>query len=229
MRQLITGLVAVFLFSACSPVLKQSVPIDYQTMQASPSPEQPYKIQIGDQLDVKFFYNPELNEQVTVRPDGHISLQLVHEIGCAGLTPAELTKLLAEKYAPELKQPEITVIVRSFGAQKIFVDGEVTKPGMLPILGLMTVLQAISQAGGMKESARVDEVIIIRRGAANRPLAFPVNLQKALDGTDMSQDIALAPFDIVYVPRSPVADVNMWIDQYIRKNVPFPISFQYSF
>ena len=191
-----------------------------------PGPE--YRIQVGDRLEVKFFYSPELNEQVIVRPDGRISLQLVQEIVAAGLTPSELMKVIVEKYSAELKKPEVTVIVRSFGAQKIYVDGEVNKPGMVPILGLMTALQAISQAGGMKESAQVSEVLIIRRGAGNRPMAFPVNLDKALDGTDMSQDIALAPFDIVYVPRSAIANVNVWVDQYIRKNIPIPISLQYT-
>ena len=70
------------------------------------------------------------------------------------LTPQELTDLLTQKYAPDLKKPEIAVIVRSFSAQKIYVDGEVAKAGMFPLIGFMTVLQAISQAGGVKDSAR---------------------------------------------------------------------------
>ena len=74
------------------------------------------------------------------------------------------------------------------------------KPGVVPILGILTALQAISQAGGMKETAQVSEVLIIRRGAGNKPLAFPVNLQKALDGTDMSQDNALASFCSAHDP-----------------------------
>jgi len=73
---------------------------------------------VGDQLEIKFFYDTELNEQVIVRPDGRISLQLVHEVMAAGLTPADLTKLLTAKYAAELKKPELTVIVRSFGARR---------------------------------------------------------------------------------------------------------------
>ena len=228
MRYVITWFAPLFLFIACSPVLKEFTPVNYQALQADPSPEQAYKIQVGDELDVKFFYNSELNDRVIVRPDGRISLQLVQEIACAGLTPAELTKLLTEKYATELRQPEITVIVRSFGAQKIYVDGEVSKPGLVPILGTMTVLQAVSQAGGMKDTARRSAVIIIRRGVANRPLSFAVDLEKALDGTDKSQDILLTPLDIVFVPRSAIADVNVWVDQYLRKNIPFNAGAFYS-
>ena len=110
--------------------------------------EQEFKIQVEDELDIKFFYIAGLNEQVIVRPDGRISLQLVQEIVAAGLTPAELTNVLVEKYSGELQRPVITVIVRAFGAQKIYVDREVMKPGVVPILGILTALQAISQAEG---------------------------------------------------------------------------------
>ena len=236
MRILCTSVAALVLVIAvgCSPAAKAPPAAGLQAMQAAQAPapappEQEYKIQVGDQLDIKFFYNAELNEQVIVRPDGRISLQLVQEVVATGLTPIELTKVLVEKYGADLQKPVITVIVRSFGAQKIYVDGEVNKPGMFPILGIMTALQAISQAGGMKETAYASDVIIIRRGAGNRPMTFPVSLDKALDGTDTSQDISLAPFDIVYVPRSIISNVNVWVDQYIRRMVPIPISFQYTF
>jgi len=217
------------LVTSCGPVLKNPAPVDYAASEKHPYLEQEYKIQVGDQLDIKFFYNPELNEQAIVRPDGRVSLQLVHEVMAAGLTPAELTDFLHKSYASELKKPEVTVIVRSFGAHKVYIDGEVTKPGMIPLVGLVTVMQAISQAGGVKESARTSEVIIIRHGAANKPFAFPVNVEKIVDGTDLRQDIPLKPFDIVFVPRSPIANVNVWVDQYLRKNVPISAGFFYNF
>jgi protein involved in polysaccharide export with SLBB domain len=215
----------------CGPAVKAAPPVGSpaspQGGPRDPITEQEYRIQVGDQLDIKFFYNPELNEQVIVRPDGRISLQLIPEIVASELTPAILTKQLTEKYAADLKQPRVTVIVRGFGSQRVFVDGEVAQPGMIPILGMMTALQAISQAGGMKVTARSSDVIIIRRGAANKPLAFPINLKKARDGSDLSQDISLAPFDIIFVPRSRVANVNVWMDQYIRQNIPIPFSITY--
>lgn len=217
----------LLLLIACTHVVKNPTPLSQHSIQTSPYTEQEYRIQVGDQLDIKFFYNPELEEQVTVRPDGRISLQLVREIMTAGLTPAELTDLLTKKYAKELKMPEVTVIVRSFGSQRVYVDGEVAKPGIVPLVGFVTVLQAISQAGGMKDSARMSEVVVIRRGTDNKPLTLQVNAQKVIDGTDMSQDIALKPFDIVYVPKSPIANVNVWVDQYIRKNIPISTGFGY--
>jgi hypothetical protein len=81
----------------------------------SPLPLTPYRIQPGDSLDIKFFYNPELNELLVVRPDGYISLQLVNEVMVAGLEPKEVNEMLTEKYSQELRKPVVTVIVKSFG------------------------------------------------------------------------------------------------------------------
>ena len=217
--------VIIITLTSCAPAIKNQTPLDQAGAQNLLYPGQEYRIQAGDQLDIKFYYNPELNELVTVRPDGRISLQLVHEIMAAGLTPAELTGVLKEKYAVEVKQPEITVIVRLFGGQQIYVGGEVNRPGAFNLIGSMTVLQSISLAEGLKDTARTKEMVIVRRGVDNKPLIMTINLKKVIDGTDMSQDIILKPFDIVFVPKSSVAEVNVWIDQYIRRNIPFQPGF----
>jgi protein involved in polysaccharide export with SLBB domain len=189
------------------------------------TPDTSYKIQVGDSLDIKFFYNPELNEkELPVRPDGRISLQLIDEVVASGLTPDELKNLLKRKYeTTELRNVEIAVVVRSFSHQKVFVDGEVGSPSLVPIMGQLTVMQAIAQARGVRETARMFEVIIIRRGRDHKPMITTVNLEKVLDGTDLNQDILLMPYDIVYVPRSPIANVDLWVDQYIRKLLPFSL------
>ena len=189
------------------------------------TPDTNYKIQVGDTLDIKFFYNPELNEKdLPVRPDGRISLQLIDEIFALGLTPNNLRDLLKKKYEEtELKNIEIAVVVRSFSHQKIFVDGEVNLPLMVPIMGQLTVMQAIAQARGFRDTARRWEVIVIRFGRDHRPMITTVNIEKVLDGTDLNQDILLMPYDIVYVPRSPIANVDLWVDQYIRRLLPFAL------
>jgi len=215
--------VALFLLSACS-VVRNPTPLDYPGAQATATPVEDYRIQIGDQLDVKFFYHPELNEQVTVRPDGRISLQLVQEIKVVGMTPPQVTEKLTKVYSAELDRPSITVIVKAFNAQRVFVDGEVYKAGLVTMLGPMTVLQSISQGGGFKDTAKTSEVVVIRRIADNKVLPMVVNLDNAINGTDMRQDILLLPNDIVHVPKSTIADINVWIDQYIRKNIPVPFS-----
>jgi polysaccharide export outer membrane protein len=197
---IIACFVAFFFMSACGRIVKNPTQITDTGVHPLPYSLQEYKIQPGDTLDIKFFYNSELNELITVRPDGRISMQLAHEVMAAGKTPAELTKTLEFFYKKELENPEITVIVRSFSAQKVYVGGEVNKPGAVVITSPITVMQAIFAAGGLKDTALISEVIVIRRVSPNKPLVIPVNLKKAIDGTDTNQDITLMPDDVVYVP-----------------------------
>ena len=216
----------MMVLSACATTVKNPIP----PMAASTSPptlSTEYRIQSGDQMDVKFFYNPELNEQVIVRPDGRISLQLANDIMAAGMTPQQLIDLLKKKYSTEISKPEIAVIIRTFSAQRVFVDGEVNKAGLVPLTDPMTVLQSISQAGGIKDTALLNGVIVIRRTSDNKLVAMQLNLEKALDNTDMSQDVTLKPNDIVYVPKTTIANMDVWVDQYIRRLIPGTASFYY--
>jgi len=222
--------IPVFLFPllvACSHAVKGTSSLANAESRKAPPLAEEYRIQAGDQLDIKFYYNKDLNEQVTVRPDGRISLQLVKSIVAAGLTPEQLTDQLANAYSSQLNNPEIAVIVRSFSSQRVYVDGEVAKPGMIPLAGPTTVRQAISQAGGFLYTGNVTDVMVIRRGPENQPLATLVDMQKVRNGTDLAQDIYLKPFDIVYVPKTAIADANLWIEQYMNRMVP-RIGFLYS-
>jgi len=190
----------------------------------SPSPAG-YLLQPGDVLDFKFFYNPELNQQAAIRPDGKITLQLVNEIQAAGLTPDQLTKALQQLYDSHLAKPELSIVVRSFSSQKAFVDGEVGKPGVIDLMNRMTVMQAIAEAGGLRDTARSHEVMLIRRSADGPAKVLHVDLSKALSMKELSGDLELRPFDVVYVPKSRISKVNNWIDQYLRKNIPITFGF----
>ena len=182
-----------------------------------------YVIQPGDELDVKFFYNPELNETVTVRPDGKISLQLVDEIQAAGQTPAQLDESLTTEYAKELKKPSITVIVQSFTGQRVYVGGEVMRPGEIDLRSRMSALQAVIDAGGFRETAKPEEAIIIRKGPGNRPTPMRVDLKEVLTGSNTGADFQLKPFDIVYIPKSAIAKANKWVNQYIEQLLLFRV------
>ncbi|GFO69649.1 polysaccharide secretin protein HfsD [Geomonas limicola] len=191
--------------------------------QNSDVPAKEYRIQPGDQLDIKLFYNPELNEQLTVRPDGRITLQLVNDVVAAGLTPAELTNVLTKAYSSELRNPKVAVILRTSVADRVYVDGEVNRAGLIPLVGPTTVLQSISQAGGVKETAKSGEVILLRKTEDNKVAAYKINLEDALDGGGGAKDIYLKPNDIIYVPKSTISNINTWVDLYIRKNIPIPL------
>ena len=216
----ILWLLALILMVGCS---SPALPKVASLPPSSTLPAKEYRIQPGDQLDIKLFYNPELNEQLTVRPDGRITLQLVNDVMAAGLTPAQLTAVLTKAYAGELRSPKVAVIVRTSVADRVYVDGEVTRAGLVPLVGPTTILQSISQAGGIKETAKTGEVILLRKGEDNKMTAFRISLDDAFSGTGENRDIYLKPNDIIYVPKSAIADVNTWVDQYIRRNIPIPL------
>jgi protein involved in polysaccharide export with SLBB domain len=211
---LVVGVMAAI--SGCSYSKSTTPPIE-----ALPAASQqlvpPYLIQPGDTLDIKFFYNPELNETVTVRPDGYISLQLVNEVKAAGLQPSQLNEALTQLYARELKKPVIAVIVKTFAGQRVYVGGEVGQQGLITMPAGLTALQAVMQSGGFKNTAQPSETLVIRKGPDNRPVPVRVDLNTMLSGSTAGQDFRLQPDDIVYVPKSPIAQANLFVKQYIEE------------
>ncbi len=211
---------ALLVTTGCATVSNPTKVATLKPAELSVPPDWEYRIQAGDHLDVKFYFNPDLSENLVVRPDGKISLQLVSEMQAAGLTPKELTEALKREYSRELAKPELSVIMRTFTAQRIFVGGEVGRPGERPLVGPLTVLQAVAMSEGFTNSAKTTEVIVIRRRPDGRGLVMPVNIKAAISGADLSQDLALMPYDVVYVPRSTLATANLFVDQTIVKMIP---------
>jgi protein involved in polysaccharide export with SLBB domain len=178
-----------------------------------------YRIATGDELEIALPLNPELSVRTFVRPDGKISLELVDEVVAEGRTTAELTEHLQNAYSTELRDPEISVNVVSMAA-RIYVDGHVEKPGEYPWSRQVTAMQAVSLAGGLRETATAKHLIVVRRAAGGEQQVFDIDLEEVAEGTGNSRDMFLVPYDTVYVPPSRVADVNKWVDQYIRQNIP---------
>ncbi len=187
-----------------------------------------YRLQIGDVIDVKLQMNPELNDQVTVRPDGKISTTLVDDVMAYGRTTREVAKDLEDLYGKQLLNPQISLLVRSFAPSRVYVTGEVTAPGEFINVGPnLSLVQAIARAGGLKASAQPSNIIILRRGAGETPVAYAADYYNAITGNDAASDVRLAPYDIVYVPRSGIADASLHFDQYIRQFVPISSGINY--
>lgn len=186
----------------------------------SPGTAGDYLLQSGDTLDIKFFFYPELNETVKIRPDGMISLQLIGEVKAEGLAAAALDTALTERYGKVLSNPDVAVIVKDFAGQKIYVGGEVNAPGLVPLAGRLTSLQAIIQAGGLRNTAEMKNVVIIRNQGTDRPHVFIVNLKQELSADAPTNDVLLRAYDIVFVPKTTIAEINQFVDQYINKLIP---------
>ena len=173
----------------------------------------------GDEIEVKFFYTPELNITQTVRPDGKISLELIREVKAQGKTAAELRDELMMLYDPHLKAPEIAVVARSFYNQRVFVGGQVLKSGVVEMPGPMTALEAIMEAGGFDLRAAERKSVIVIRYSGGQRRAYMLDLKKAIAGKE-TKPFYLKPKDIVHVPRTKIAKLNQWIDQHINKIIP---------
>jgi polysaccharide export outer membrane protein len=230
MRNVLAMTTAVWALSACSPVP------DLPPAPAAPAPGtgyvsslEPYRIQVGDVLAVRLMLNPELNEEVTVRPDGHISTTVAKDELAYGRTVPEVAASLTHDYSSDLRNPRLTVVVRSFAPTRIYVGGEVTAPGEFITVGpTLTLSQAIARAGGLKiASSDEKKVFIIRRGPNDVPQFFSVRFQDLMWGKNPTADVRLAPYDVVYVPRSGIAEVYKFVDQYLLQFVPVSWGFSY--
>jgi protein involved in polysaccharide export with SLBB domain len=188
-----------------------------------------YHVQIGDQLAIRLFLTPELNEDVTVRPDGRITTQLVEAVPAAGRTPEAIAAALRIGYGAELRDPRITVEVKSYAPARVYIAGEVISPGELTTAGPPpTLLQAIARAGGVRLSGDTTRVLIVRRGDADRPTVFSTRYAAALAGRDPSADVQLQPYDIVIVPKTGIAEIYAWVNQHIQQFVPVSWGFSYN-
>ncbi len=188
-----------------------------------------YVIGAGDQLEVRLPYTPEFNSDVTVAPDGTISLALLGPVPAAGIEPDRLAVELETLYAQDLQAPLVLVAPKSFASQKVFVGGEVESPGIYDLPGgRIGVLEAITLAGGVTASASGNNVVIIRRTIRNTPMMRTVNINDMIKGRSNGNDVPLQRFDIVYVPMTTGAKISLFVDQYIRGIIPINPEFTYA-
>lgn len=182
-----------------------------------------YRLQVGDELEIKFFGTPEYNQIVMIRPDGKISLQLLDDVQAYGLTPMELDAAITEGYKQTFLDPNVTVILKKSGA-KIFVGGEVGQPRFVPYDMRLTALQAIIEAGGFTDRSEPSNVILVRRNE-NSTLTTMIDLKVSASRAD-SNDILLLPSDILIVPTTKIADANKFVRQYIKEMLPFGVGYR---
>ena len=158
-----------------------------------------YRIGPDDVLDVFYWHDKDLSAQVVVRPDGYISLPLLHDVQALGLTPEALGDRIGALASTYLEDPNVTVVVKQINSRKAFITGEVVRPGPYPLSGPTTVLQLIAMAGGLTAFANQDQVAIIRTGS-DSPVTFTFNYKKASQLKNLKDNIVLLPGDTIVVP-----------------------------
>ncbi|WP_338115410.1 polysaccharide biosynthesis/export family protein [Thiocystis minor] len=159
-----------------------------------------YKLRAGDIVNVSVWQEPGLEQLVLVRPDGGISFPLAGDLKAEGLTVDELGKSLKSKLTRYIPDPVVTVTLQEIPGNRVYVVGRVNKPGDFPIISRdLTVMQAISIAGGLSPFAKEKKIRILRQ-IDGKEQSFPFDYKQAIRGEGLSQNIRLQPGDVVVVP-----------------------------
>jgi polysaccharide export outer membrane protein len=163
------------------------------------TPPPDYVIGAEDQLSVVYWREKDLSADVAVRPDGMISLPLINDIQASGLTPEQLRLKVTEAAGKFVENPTVTVVVKAINSRKVFITGQVGKPGPYSLGGPMTVMQLIASAGGVHEYADSENIVILRT-ENGQSASFRFNYKDVARRRNLNQNIELKPGDTVIVP-----------------------------
>jgi polysaccharide export outer membrane protein len=172
---------------------------------AKPAPEaksasgEEYRIGPQDLVRIDVWKEPDISRTIPVRPDGKISLPLMNDVQAAGLTAMELAGSIREGLSKYITSPQVTVTVTEINSRRVYVTGEVMRPGAQPLLPNMTALQALTSAGGFTQFARTKSIYILRN-EDGKQVKHPFNYKAVLDGKHPEDNIQLQPGDVIVVP-----------------------------
>lgn len=213
----------MLVMAGCGPILTHGTPLA-DVLAAEARPAGPYRLQPGDQIEVHHILDPDYNAVLIVAPDGTINVPGIKQpVIARGEAVVALQDRLNTLYrqGDVLARPFFSLNLRAFGSLQVFVGGEVQRPGYLELSGgERRVMQIIASGGGFLPTARQTEVIILRSRTDGTQQIFSVDLTKALSGEDLTQNVRIQPLDVVIVPRSDIASLDVWMDQYVRQALP---------
>jgi polysaccharide export outer membrane protein len=166
---------------------------------AGVTPPAGYVIGPDDQLSIVYWREKDLSADVVVRPDGLISLPLLNDIQASGLTPDQLRQEITKGATKFVEQPTVSVVVKTINSRKVFITGQVAKPGPYPLAGPTSVLQLIATAGGVSEYADKKKIVIVRK-ENGKEITLRFNYEDVMKGKNMAQNIELKLGDSIIVP-----------------------------
>ena len=158
-----------------------------------------YRIGVEDELGIAVWHEPDLSTGVVVRPDGMITLPLLNDLKVIGMTTKELQDALTDRFKEFVKEPQVTVIVRQIKSRKVYLLGEVARPGTYPLNNPKTVLQLLAEAGGPGPFAKMGSMYVIRQQNGTKTIVH-FHYKRAMSGKSLSDDVTLQPGDMVVVP-----------------------------
>lgn len=170
-----------------------------------------HQLRKSDSFDLELEFSPELNQTVSVQPDGYITLKAVGTIFAEGLTIPELTEKIQRAYAGILHEPVVTIELKDFDKPYFVVSGQVGKPGKYDLRSDLTVTQAVAVAGGFTEASKHSQVVLFRPSENGLTEARLINVKKMLKTRDLTEDIHLQPGDMVYVPQNRISKIARYL------------------
>lgn len=175
------------------------------------SRDQPYRLQPSDVLQLEYEYTPEYNQLATVEPDGSVRLRLVGSVKVGGLSLDEATVAITAKVSVPLNNPELTLTLKEFVKPHFTVYGEVTRPGVYDIHGGVTVLQAIALSGGVKDTSKESQVVLVRKINADIAEVKVINTKVMSSAKGVREDFELRPDDMLIVPKNRLGKLEPYI------------------
>ena len=170
-----------------------------------------YTLRPGDVVGLQYRYTPELNQDVTLMPDGYVTLNLIGDIKISDLTLEQAHDRILEKLQSRLNDPDLNLVLKDFQRPYIEVAGEVQKPGRIDLRETTTAMQAILESGGFLPSARPTQVILYRRINSNTAELRTLDLKNINKTSALERDIQLEEGDMLLVPRNKVEGISRYV------------------
>ena len=170
-----------------------------------------YRLRKSDVIEIKFTFSPEFDQSATVLPDGFLALKTVGDVFAEGLTVAELKDLVRQEYAPTLRDPEVSIILKDFERPFFVAGGQVGHPGKYELRSPTTVVEAVAVAGGFTEQSRHSQVVVFRTVTTGIVEAHVLNVKAMLASRNLKEDFELRPGDMLFVPQNQISKIRKFL------------------
>jgi polysaccharide export outer membrane protein len=231
MKQLVLCIAAVLMWTASGAAQNGSVTSPASAGQGPPATQTAntptfseryprYQMRAGDEFDLNFELTPELNQTITVQPDGYITLRQVGDVYVNGLTVPAVTERVTAAYGKILSDPKISLVLKDFEKPYFIADGQFDHPGKYDLRGDTTVTQAVAIAGGFTKDAKHSQVVLFRRVNDNWVEAHLLNVKQMENSRDLSEDLHLKPGDMIYVPKNKISKIQQFLPSYGMSLIP---------
>lgn len=211
---------ALLLMSGCSSTNYSTLTPGNMTEPVYSVQQGDYRMVPGDVIRIDFTFHQDLNAEADVKREGDVTLAGLGEFYAAGLTTPELEESIYRRASLTYRNPEVSVVVSRRQEYRAYVGGEVRRPGYVDVRPGLTSMRAIFDRGGFLDTAKTNNVLHVRWDDEGRYKARVVDLESSLETGDVRNDVIIGPNDVVFVPKTRIANADLWVSQYILKLIP---------